>query len=324
MPESSGASLAERPYLECRIQTYPDGKKSAGGSVSNSFADARKKGGCGGWHSWCVTVTASSSTTSLVVMVSMLSHFRNQWRNITSNRFVLNMVQGHHLQLRSCPPLFCNFQLFNVKAAAAHHPIIQKEVDELLAKGAIEPSSGGASFYSSMLFLSILMVTDPYITLSNWIIICIYILLGCLLWDMSDSLFSMVIMLSPLTSRMLIYIFLLLSVIIHFCNLFGTICPISGMFFGLVTVPRVFTALAKPILFLCHCKGFSVVIYLDNILVLVCCELAGKSAVSFLCSLLVHLELHINFSKSELCHTQTFLGYVWILYICQYLCLLIS
>ena len=29
-------------------------------------------------------------------------------------------------------------------------PIIQKEVDQLLAKGAVEPSSGGAGFYSSM------------------------------------------------------------------------------------------------------------------------------------------------------------------------------
>ena len=60
------------------------------------------------------------------------------------------MVQGHHLQLQSCPPLFLNFWQFNVKAATTHHPIIQKEVDELLAKGAIEPSSGGAGFYCSM------------------------------------------------------------------------------------------------------------------------------------------------------------------------------
>ena len=59
------------------------------------------------------------------------------------------MVQSNHLQLL-CPPLSHNFQQFNVKAAAAHHPIIQKEVDELLAKGVIEPSSGGAGFYSSM------------------------------------------------------------------------------------------------------------------------------------------------------------------------------
>ena len=67
-----------------------------------------------------------------------------------SNWFVLNMVQDHYHQLRSHPRLFCNFQQFNVKVAAAHHPFIQKEVDELLAKEAIEPSSGGTGFYSSL------------------------------------------------------------------------------------------------------------------------------------------------------------------------------
>ena len=51
---------------------------------------------------------------------------------------------------QSCPPLFCNFQPFHVKVATIHHSIIQKEVDELLAKGAAEPSSGGAGFHPSM------------------------------------------------------------------------------------------------------------------------------------------------------------------------------
>ena len=60
------------------------------------------------------------------------------------------MVQGHHLQLRSCPPLFHNFWQFNVKAAAAHHPTIQKEVDELLSNESIKPSSCGAGIYSSV------------------------------------------------------------------------------------------------------------------------------------------------------------------------------
>ena len=96
------------------------------------------------------TSSSSSSTTSATFQVGMLFKFFDQWRIITSNRFVLNMVWGHCLQLRSCRPLFCDFQHFNVKAAAAHHPVIQKEVDELLAKGAIESSSGGAGFYSSM------------------------------------------------------------------------------------------------------------------------------------------------------------------------------
>ena len=66
--------------------------------------------------------------------VCVLFKFFDQWRSITFNRFVLNMVWGHHLQLRSHLPLIHNFWQFNVKVAVAHHPIIQKEVDELLTK----------------------------------------------------------------------------------------------------------------------------------------------------------------------------------------------
>ena len=40
--------------------------------------------------------------------------------------------------------------------------------------------------------------------------------------------------------------------------------------FGLATAPRVFMTLTKPILFLCLHKGFNIVTYLDDILVLVC------------------------------------------------------
>ena len=76
--------------------------------------------------------------------------------------------------------------------------------------------------------------------------------------------------------------------------------------FGLATTSGVFTTLTKPILFLCHCKGFCIVIYLDDILVLVHSKWVSKRAHSFLCSLLVRLGLHINFSKSDLYLTQTF------------------
>ena len=76
--------------------------------------------------------------------------------------------------------------------------------------------------------------------------------------------------------------------------------------FGLATAPQVFTALTKPIFFLCHHKGFCFVIYLDDILVLVCSMWVGKRGCSFLCSLLVRLGLYINFSKSDLHLTQTF------------------
>ena len=66
-------------------------------------------------------------------------------------------------------------------------------------------------------------------------------------------------------------------------------------------------------MFLCHHKGFHIIIYLDDILVLVHSKQAGKRAHSFFCSLLVRLGLHINFSKSHICLTQTFsfLGLCW-------------
>ena len=84
--------------------------------------------------------------------------------------------------------------------------------------------------------------------------------------------------------------------------------------------------LTKPIFFLCHCKGFCIFIYLYDILVLVHSEWASKRAHSFLCSLLVQLGLHINFSMPDLHFTQTFcfLGYAGILSTCQYLYILIS
>ena len=83
--------------------------------------------------------------------------------------------------------------------------------------------------------------------------------------------------------------------------------------FGLATAPQVFTALTKPILFLCHCKGFSIVIYLMTSWSWFVLSGPGKRAHLFLCSLLVWLGLHINLSKSDLHLTQTFcfLGLGW-------------
>ena len=57
------------------------------------------------------------------------------------------MAKGHHLHLWCCPLLFHNFAWLNIKFAMAHHAVIQKEVDELLAKGATEPWMDGTSFY---------------------------------------------------------------------------------------------------------------------------------------------------------------------------------
>ena len=93
------------------------------------------------------------------------------------------------------------------------------------------------------------------------------------------------------------------------------------LLFGLATAPRVFMLLTKRILFLWHHKGLCIVIYLDDILVLVCSKWVGKRACLFLCSLFVCLGLHINFSKSDLHLSQTFsfFGLCW-----DTVCMLVS
>ena len=84
----------------------------------------------------------------------------------------------------------------------------------------------------------------------------------------------------PLIYRMLIYIFPLLSIIVIFlCFVCRNVPYLWRVLpFGLATAPRVFTSLTKPIFFLCHHKGLHIVIYLDDILVLVCSKQAGKRA----------------------------------------------
>ena len=44
MPGSSGPSLAKRPPLESGNEACPGGKKFAGGNVSTSSTDTRRKG----------------------------------------------------------------------------------------------------------------------------------------------------------------------------------------------------------------------------------------------------------------------------------------
>ena len=115
------------------------------------------------------------------MQVGTLSKFLDQWRNITSSRFVLNMMMGHNLQFRYYLPLFYNFRWFNIMAALVHHPIIQKYVDELSAKGDIEPSTGGNGLYSSVFVVSMPTGGLQHILNLNLITICTYLLLRYLL-----------------------------------------------------------------------------------------------------------------------------------------------
>ena len=109
-----------------------------------------------------------------------------------------------------------------------YHPVIQKEVNELLAKGTTEPFAGGAVFYAYLLFHCVLY--DPFSTLNYLITICLYLILRCLLSEGCCFLFDEVIMHFLFISRILIYILLYLGIVIPFISL--TTIPLQVDFFS--------------------------------------------------------------------------------------------
>ena len=162
----------------------------------------------------------------------MLFKFFDQWRSITSNRFVLNMVGVTIFSLG--PILHCSMTSGTLM-------LRQRQLIILLFRGRLMSFLLREQLYPLLVvlvsilaclwYLSILGASDPYLTQSILIIICIYLLLRCQLLNMYGSLSSVMIMLFPLIYRMLIYILLLLSIIIISYILFGVMCLISGRFY---------------------------------------------------------------------------------------------
>ena len=98
-----------------------------------------------GWglHLWLMAVYYFNDIIFIWLCIWESSSIFVSMKSIMFNKFVMNEVKGHHLQLWCHPLLFCNFK----NAAAAHHPAIQKGINELLAKGATEQCTGFAGFY---------------------------------------------------------------------------------------------------------------------------------------------------------------------------------
>ena len=203
-------------------------------------------------------------------------------------------------------PLYCI--IIPIYITKHLHSIIQ-EVNELLAKGATEPSSGCAGFYSSM------FVVPKHIG-GLWPILNLkhfnhYMHIPSFKMPTIKHVWHLIQHGDYAFSIDLQDNYLHIPIVKHHCHFFQFVwhnVPYQWkvLTFGMAIAPQVFNVLTKPMLFLCHHKGICIVIYLDHILVLVHSKWAGKRAHSFLCSLLVRLGLHINFSKSDLCLTQTF------------------
>ena len=122
--------------------------------------------------------------------------------------------------------------------------------------------------------------------------------------------------------------YLITSILIVICinvisyKLFGTMCLISARFYLLGWPQPLGFSLPslKPILFLCHCKGFCIVNYFDDILVLVHSKWADKRACSQVLDYILIFP-SLTFASLRLLVSW---GYFGILTACQYLYLVIS
>ena len=173
-----------------------------------------------------------SSSSYAVFQVGMLLKCFDQWRSITSNSFLLNMVWVTIFSLGPILPCSITSDSSMSRELQLIIPLFRRWwMSCLLREHLNHYLIVLVSILACFWFLSILVASIPYLTSSILIIICIYLLLRCQLSNMFGSLFSMVIMLSTLISRMLIYIFLLLSIIVKSYYLFGTMCLINGRFY---------------------------------------------------------------------------------------------
>ena len=139
------------------------------------------------------------------------------------------MVKLHHLQLRVCYPLFYNFHQFQVEAAWGHHPVIQKEVQQLVAKGSIEPSTVVLVSIPVCVIPKHLGGLHPILSV-KWF--------NCYMHITSFRMptikqVQQLIQQGDYASSIGLkdaYLFLLSSIIVIFCDLFGKINLISGTF----------------------------------------------------------------------------------------------
>ena len=129
------------------------------------------------------------------------------------------MLCSQKIQLKQDPPV----------AALAHHPIIQKEMNELLAKDAIKPLIGVLLLLQCIFVPKCTRGLRPILNL-KWFNCYIHIPTFMLpaikqtWWVIQEGDYSFL-----LISRMLIYMFLL-SITVNFYILFGNLNLMSGSF----------------------------------------------------------------------------------------------
>ena len=222
-------------------------------------------------------------------------------------------------------PCSITFSTLMSRCLLAHHLVIQKEVDELLAKGAIELSSGGARFYSSVFVVP--KHTGGLRPILNLKRFNRYMHIPSFKMPTLKTVWQLIQQGDYAFSIDLQDAYLHVPIVKHHCRFLRFVwhnVPYQFILpFGLATAPRVFTSLTKPILFLCHHKGLHIWMISWSLFAL-SGQVKGHTCFCVTCwSVLVYISIFPSQTFASL-SPLPFWGCVGILSTCRYLYLLIS
>ena len=247
-------------------------------------------------------------------ILGRLKYFVTNWKKFTCDPFILQTIQGLKIQFNQKP-----FQLkpritpsFGIERAQ----IIQKEIDNLLEKGAIIPAVPVKGQFVSSIFLvdkktgrkrPVInlkyfnqFVTKRHFKMSGLRSVLNQIKPGDFLYtmDLTDAYFSV-----PIHKNYRKYFrFLWKKQIFEFLV----------MVFGLTTAPWVFTKITKPLIAFLHSRGARASIYIDDGIGMAQSLTLALQQKDMMVNVFQEVGFVVNFAKSSLVpeHRKVYLGFV--------------
>ena len=246
-----------------------------------------------------------------------LNHFIPQWMMLTQDPWVLQTIQGHHIEFMS-PPVQHSWPGMP-GLPPPQEKVLDQEMKELLAKKAIHevlthtPSNRG--FISSIFIVPKkdggnrpvinLKPLNQFLIYEHFKMEGIHMLRDLLKQndylvkiDLKDAYLTV-----PIWKDHQKYLRFLWK---------GTLHEFACLPFGLATAPRVFTKLMKPVVAALRQRGIRLIIYLDDILIMAESEALALHHAASTLNLLEGLGFIVNYNKSQLtpCQSIEFLGFL--------------
>ena len=259
----------------------------------------------------CQDTTTTIKQQSRTVGGALRFHCQ-EWQKLTDNPWIIQCTQGYHLELIGTPPE--NYPVLSPRRPPEQSRVLEREVQDLLAKDAIEPTTK-SGFFSPMFVVPKkdggwrpiinLRKLNAFLSVSHFKMENINSVrdviqendyMGKI--DLKDAYLTV-----PVWEKHRKYLKFAWG---------GQCYQFKSLPFGLATAPRTFTKLLRPVAAEMRRKGVRLVLYLDDILVMAQTREGLKEHRSQIASVLQSLGFTLNQQKCvwEPTRRIEFLGFI--------------